>query len=97
MRIIKYIISVILLAAMCFFIMESYAQHVLGGFEVEYATVRVTPEAQVNAKDVGEAAKRRSVGRLPDGRCVFPEDHVLLHPRDGRHIEDIFFGGARRL
>lgn len=61
MRIIKYIISATLLAAICFFIVESYAQHVLGGFEVEYATVRVTPEARVNAKDVSEAARRRSV------------------------------------
>lgn len=64
MRIIKYIISATLLAAICFFIVESYAQHVLGGFEVEYATVRVTPEAQVNAKDVnGELTDKGTLGQ----------------------------------
>lgn len=61
MRIAKYIVSSILLAAICVFIMEGYMQCVLAGFESDYATVAVKPEAGTTVKDADKAAKEHGV------------------------------------
>lgn len=61
MRIAKYIISIILLAAICVFIMEGYMQCVLEGFESDYATVAVKPETGTTVKDASKAAKEHGV------------------------------------
>lgn len=61
MRAAKYIISFILLAAICVFIMEGYMQCVLEVFGSDYATVTIKPEAGTTVKDAGKAAKAHGV------------------------------------